>query len=83
MSPVCTLHVQLHLLAGIPDIDQKFLDMFEALSGMGLVEDAEIGDVLTENQTKAIVLEYVSRIYKGSGNLYIDVDKLEKNERNN
>ncbi len=62
------IHTMIHLLMSFKDIPKKHKDIFEALAGMGLVHDVDIPETLTKNQTTAVVLEYVTRLYKGTGN---------------
>ena len=68
MKDPTLIHAMLHILVDQEDdLPQKFDSFWGALSGQGLVNDHEISDTLTMPQTKAIVLEYVERMFKRAG----------------
>lgn len=63
------IHAMLNMLYNVSGVSQKHLDMFEALSGQGIVYDVDIPETLNINQAKSIVLEYVTQLYKQEGQL--------------
>lgn len=44
---------------------EKHRNMYEGLSGMGVVADSDVRDFLSRYQAISVVVEYVSRLYKG------------------